>query len=87
MRTNIVIDDTLMQNALRLGGLRSKRETVEAGLRLLVQIRQQEQIRQVRGKLKWEGNLDTSRSDSSWIPQFYPQITQINTDFHRVAHE
>ncbi|MFA7242715.1 MAG: type II toxin-antitoxin system VapB family antitoxin [Sulfuricellaceae bacterium] len=64
MRTNIVIDDTLMQSALLLGGLRSKRETVEAGLRLLVQIRQQEQIRLARGKLKWEGNLDTSRSDS-----------------------
>ena len=64
MRTNVVIDDALMQNALRLSGLRTKRETVEAGLRLLVQIRQQEQIRQARGKLKWEGNLDASRTDS-----------------------
>ncbi len=64
MRTNVVIDDTLMQSALRLSGLRTKRETVEAGLRLLVQIRQQEQIRQARGKLKWEGNLDVSRTDS-----------------------
>lgn len=64
MRTNIVIDDTLMKNALRLSGLRSKRETVEAGLRLLVQIRPQEQIRQARGKLKWEGDLEASRSDS-----------------------
>lgn len=64
MRTNVVIDDTLMQNALSLSGLRTKRETVEAGLRLLVQIRQQEQIRQARGKLKWEGNLDVSRADS-----------------------
>lgn len=64
MRTNVVIDDTLMKNALSLSGLRTKRETVEAGLRLLVQIRQQEQIRQARGKLKWEGNLDVSRTDS-----------------------
>ena len=64
MRTNVVIDDTLMQNALNLSGLRTKRETVEAGLRLLVQIRQQEQIRRARGKLKWEGNLDVSRTDS-----------------------
>lgn len=63
MRTNVVIDDTLMKNALSLSGLRTKRETVEAGLRLLVQIRQQEQIRQARGKLKWEGNLDVSRTD------------------------
>lgn len=64
MRTDIVIDDTLMKNALHLSGLRSKRKTVEAGLRLLAPIRQQEQIRQARGKLKWEGDLEASRSDS-----------------------
>lgn len=64
MRTNIVIDDELMLKAARLSGLPSKREIVEAGLRLLVQMKQQEKIRQARGKLKWRGNLDTLRSDS-----------------------
>ena len=64
MRTNIVIDDELMLEAARLSGLPSKREIVEAGLRLLVQMKQQEKIRQARGKLKWRGNLDTLRSDS-----------------------
>jgi len=64
MRTNIVIDDELMLKAARLSGLPSKREIVEAGLRLLVQMKQQEKIRLARGKLKWQGNLDTLRSDS-----------------------
>ena len=64
MRTNIVIDDELMLKAARLSGLPSKREIVEAGLRLLVQMKQQEKIRQARGKLKWRGNLDTLRSDT-----------------------
>ena len=64
MRTNIVIDDELMLEAARLSGLPSKREIVEAGLRLLVQMKQQEKIRQARGKLKWRGNLDTLRSDT-----------------------
>lgn len=63
MRTNIVIDDDLMQQASKLSGLQTKREIVEAGLRLLVQLKQQEKIRSVRGKLKWSGNLAASRTD------------------------
>ncbi|MDP2761254.1 MAG: type II toxin-antitoxin system VapB family antitoxin [Sideroxyarcus sp.] len=63
MRTNIVIDDDLMQQASKLSGLQTKREIVEAGLRLLVQLKQQEKIRSVRGKLKWSGDLAASRTD------------------------
>lgn len=63
MRTNIVIDDDLMQKASNLSGLSTKREIVEAGLRLLVQIKQQEKIRAARGKLKWIGDLAKSRTD------------------------
>ena len=63
MRTNIVIDDDLMQQASRLSGLPTKREIVEAGLRLLVQLKQQEKIRSARGKLKWSGDLAASRAD------------------------
>jgi Arc/MetJ family transcription regulator len=62
MRTNIVIDDGLMQKA---SGLPSKREIVEAGLRLLVQLKQQEKICSARGKLKWSGDLAASRTDKS----------------------
>ena len=63
MRTNIVIDDELMRKAQRLTTLRTKREVVESALRLLVEIKQQEQIRKARGKLTWSGNLNASRTD------------------------
>lgn len=63
MRTNIVIDDQLMNDALRVTGLRTKREAVEAGLRTIVRLARQAEIRKLRGKLRWEGDLDASRRD------------------------
>ena len=63
MRTNIVIDDELMSEALRVIGLKSKREAIELGLRTLLRIRKQEEIRQFRGKLDWQGDLDKMRTD------------------------
>ncbi len=63
MRTNIVIDDKLMQATLRATGLRTKREAVELGLRTLLRLRQQEQIKRFRGKLHWQGDLDAMRLD------------------------
>ncbi|MSP97131.1 MAG: type II toxin-antitoxin system VapB family antitoxin [Betaproteobacteria bacterium] len=63
MRTNIVIDDTLMKEALRFTGARTKREAVELGLRTLVQLSKQAQARQLRGKLAWEGDLEAMRTD------------------------
>ena len=63
MRTNIVIDDDLMAKALRATGLKTKREAVEAGLRALLKLQAQAQIRAARGQLIWEGDLDAMRSD------------------------
>lgn len=63
MRTNIVIDDKLMEDALRLTGLKTKREAVELGLRTLLRLREQEEIRRLRGKLNWQGDLDAMRTD------------------------
>lgn len=63
MRTNIVIDDKLMKDALRTTGLETKREVVELGLQTLVRLGKQEEIRRFRGKLHWEGNLDAMRKD------------------------
>jgi Arc/MetJ family transcription regulator len=63
MRTNIVIDDKLMQDSLRATGLKTKREVVELGLRTLLRLRQQEAVRRFRGKLNWEGDLDAMRRD------------------------
>lgn len=61
MRTNIEIDDSLMDEALRRSGIRTKRAAVEEGLRLLIQTRRQSGIRKLRGKAKWEGDLDAMR--------------------------
>ena len=64
MRTNIVIDDKLMRDALRASGVRTKREAVELGLRMLVRLQKQAEIRQLRGKANWQGDLDAMRSDA-----------------------
>lgn len=61
MRTNIVIDDQLMADALKATGLATKKEAVELGLKMLVRLNKQQEIRKLRGKLKWEGNLDEMR--------------------------
>ena len=63
MRTNIVIDDELMNEAMTLSRIRTKKGVVESGLKLLVQIKKQEKVKSLRGKLKWEGNLNKMRSD------------------------
>ena len=63
MRTNIVIDDALIAEAMQLSGARTKREAVEQSLRLLVQLKRQEQLRTTRGKLKWVGDLEAMRRD------------------------
>jgi len=63
MRTNIVIDDDLMKQVMKLTGLRTKREAVELGLKALLKLRKQEGIRKYRGRLDWEGDLDDMRTD------------------------
>lgn len=61
MRTNIVIDDKLMTDALKASGLSTKKEAVEQGLKLLVRRSQQQEIRKLRGRIKWENDLDKMR--------------------------
>jgi Arc/MetJ family transcription regulator len=63
MRTNIEIDDRLMRAAMRSSGRRTKRATVEEALLLLVRTKAQTGIRRLRGKIRWEGNLEESRRD------------------------
>lgn len=64
MRTNIVIDDKLMKDTLRATGLKTKREAVELGLRTLLRLRRQEEIKRFRGKLDWRGDLERMRTDT-----------------------
>jgi len=63
MRTNIVIDDDLMDKALKISRLKTKKDAVEEGLKLLVQRKKQENIKNLRGKLHWQGDLDEMRKD------------------------
>ncbi|NOZ54862.1 MAG: type II toxin-antitoxin system VapB family antitoxin [Gammaproteobacteria bacterium] len=63
MRTNIVIDDNLIGDVIKLTGVKTKREAVELGLKTLISLKKQEDIRKFRGKLKWEGNLDDMRTN------------------------
>lgn len=63
MRTNVVIDDNLMQSAIKASGLKTKKETIEEGLKLLVQLRRQTAIKELRGKLRWQGDLNAMRTD------------------------
>ena len=62
MRTNIDIDDKLMNEALKMTGLKTKKDAVELGLKTLVRLHKQAKIRKFRGRLKWEGDLDDMRS-------------------------
>ena len=63
MRTNIVIDDKLMADALKLTGARTKREAVELGLQTLLKTGRQTDVKRLRGKIAWQGDLDASRRD------------------------
>ena len=63
MRTNIVIDDELMNEAMTLSQLKTKKAVVETGLKLLIQIKKQERLKSLRGKLNWEGDLNAMRLD------------------------
>lgn len=64
MRTNIVINDDLIEKAINLSGGKTKKAVVEEALQLLIKMKEQLKIRELRGKLNWEGDLDQMRSDS-----------------------
>ena len=63
MRTNIVINEKLMADAIKATGARTKREAVELGLKSLIKMKKQEAIKGFRGKLKWQDDLDRMRVD------------------------
>jgi Arc/MetJ family transcription regulator len=84
MRTNIEIDDKLMKRAMKATGATTKRAAVEASMRLAVQLKAQEGIRELRGKVKWEGDLEEMRrgrftnwqEDAEKAGQSMPTITE-----------
>jgi Arc/MetJ family transcription regulator len=62
MRTNIDIDDALMKAALKASGAKTKKEAVEIGLRTLLRLHEQAEVRRFRGKLDWRGDLEAMRT-------------------------
>ncbi|MGZ8251311.1 MAG: type II toxin-antitoxin system VapB family antitoxin [Methylophilaceae bacterium] len=72
MRTNIDIDDAILQAAMQAGGFKTKKETVEAGLRMLAQRRKQREIVDLFGKVSWEGDLNEMRTSKHAKP--LPQV-------------
>ncbi len=63
MRTNVIINDDLMDKALKASGLKTKKDAIEAGLKLLVKFKKQAMTKKYRGKLKWTGDLNQMRTD------------------------
>ena len=63
MRTNIVIDDTLMERAVSVSGFKTKKETVEDALKMYVRIKNQREILNFKGKIEWFGDLESMRRD------------------------
>ncbi len=63
MRTNVVLEDKLIYSALKISGLKTKKAAIEEGLKLLIQVKSQTKIKDFRGKLKWNGDLDEMRFD------------------------
>ncbi len=63
MQTNISIDENLINDVLRLTGLKTKKEAVEEGLKTLIRLAKQDEIRKLKGQIQWEGNLEEMRTD------------------------
>ena len=63
MPTNIVIDEQLIAEAMRLSGAKTMRQAVEDSLRLMVRLKKQEHVHSRRGRLPWKGDLDAMRRD------------------------
>ncbi len=61
MRTNIVLDDDLIRRAQQLTGIKTKKEVIREALVTLVRLREQSQVRSLRGTLKWDGDLNEQR--------------------------
>jgi Arc/MetJ family transcription regulator len=84
MRTNIEIDDKLMREAMAASGATTKKAAVEEGLRLLVQLKEQSRILELRGKIVWRGpDDDWFASDEEILKKRYGadvQLSQIDAE-------
>jgi Arc/MetJ family transcription regulator len=65
MRTNVVLDEELLKRAKELTGIKTTRQVIQEALETLVLLREQANVRNLRGKLNWEGDLGTLREGRS----------------------
>jgi Arc/MetJ family transcription regulator len=61
MRTNIVLDDELVEKGMKYTGIKTKKKLIDVALRELIGRKERKRILKLRGKLHWEGNLDEMR--------------------------
>jgi hypothetical protein len=63
MKEDFIINEKLIEEAINITGFQNKQEVIELGLKTLIKLKQQEKIKNYRGKLKWEGNLEGIRTN------------------------
>ena len=68
MRTNIVLDDKLVSEALRITGIKTRRALVDYSLRELIRRKKQKDLTRLFGKIHWEGDLETTRQQRRFSP-------------------
>jgi Arc/MetJ family transcription regulator len=62
MRTNIILDDDLIDEARKLTDLPTKKAVIDEALKTLIRVKKQERILSLRGKIRWSGDLDAMRT-------------------------
>jgi Arc/MetJ family transcription regulator len=60
-RTNIVIDEKLVEAGLKATGLKTRRALVDYALRDLLRRESQKRILDLKGRIHWEGDLSSMR--------------------------
>lgn len=61
MRTNIEIDNSLMEKAKRINKKKTKKEIIDLALRTYINVNLMKKILNLFGKIEWEGNLNQMR--------------------------
>ena len=87
MRTNIDIDDALMASAMSVGPYKTKKDAVEAGLKLLARQAAYREILKWRGKLKWEGDESVDWTTAPAAPASAPRAAEPGIGYAAVPAE
>lgn len=66
MRTNVVLNETLIEQAKALTGIKTTRAVIDEALRFLIQMRRQAEVADLFGQLHWEGDLDVMREERTF---------------------